>query len=257
MRPKNIIISLVYLLSMFLLASPRFIGIFTRGLPLTLLGVVIMLVLTGCYGMFMFSSVFKKPAIVINADTLPAKESEPDKYRRLAEWFFIFGHMDDAMNLRRLSADISAAYSDELLRNNPFRNTELGDRLQEAAADIAIKYDQTVKILSEAFERGDITYQNYISVLDDVMKLSAAYLRSIKKRLCVFDYRTWAADRNDEMCVKYIEEVNRSVIQLEGIEGRFDTLIHELVCLDEISEAPLTDMQTLIETTSDYKSLDE
>ena len=255
MRPKNIIVSLIYLLSMFLLASPRFIGIFARGLPLALLGAVIMLVLTGCYGMFMFSSAFRKPAITMT--TMPAKESEADKYRKLAEWFAIFARMDDPMNLRRLSGDISSSYHNELLRNNPFRNTELGARLQESASDIAIKYDQTVKILSEAFNSGDITYQNYLSVLDDVMKLSAAYLRSIKKRLCVFDYRTWAADSNDEMCVKYIEEVNRSVIQLEGIEGRFDKLIHELVCLDEISEAPLTEMQTLIETTSDYRSLDE
>lgn len=235
---------------MFLLASPKFIGIFTHGTFLVLLGIVLMLALTACYGMFIYSAALKPAPTGIG---LPPKESEIEKYKKLALWFAYYR----SLNMDRLLPDMSGLYRDDLATNNPFRNTDLGKRIHDVSSDIATKYDQTLNILSEAFNKGDITYQNYLSVLDNVIKVSNAHLRSIKKRLCVFDYRTYAENSNDNMCMKYIEEVNANVVQLEGIETKFDTLIHELVCLDEISEAPLIEMQTLIETTSDYKTLEE
>lgn len=239
---------------MFLLASPKFIGIFTHGTPLVLLGIVLMLALTAFYGMFIYSATLKPP---VTTATLPAKETEREKYQKLLNWFMLYRDLDRNYSMDRLLPDLAAAHRDEILRNNPFRNTDLGKRMQDTASDIGTKYEQTINILSEAFNQGDITYQNYLSVLDNVLKVSNAHLRSIKKRLSVFDYNTWGENQNDSMCMKYIEEVNSSVVQLEGIERKFDTLIHELVCLDEISEAPLVEMQTLIETTSDYKTLEE
>lgn len=253
-KPKHIIISLIYLASMFLLASPKYIGIFTHGTLLVLLGIVLMLALTAFYGMFIYSATLKPP---VTTATLPAKETEREKYQKLLNWFMLYRDLDRNYSMDRLLPDLAAAHRDEILRNNPFRNTDLGKRMQDTASDIGTKYEQTINILSEAFNQGDITYQNYLSVLDNVLKVSNAHLRSIKKRLSVFDYNTWGENQNDSMCMKYIEEVNSSVVQLEGIERKFDTLIHELVCLDEISEAPLVEMQTLIETTSDYKTLEE
>ena len=64
-------------------------------------------------------------------------------------------------------------------------------------------------------------------------------------------------DTNDEMCRKYINEVETSVVRLEEIGDKFDNLLHELICLNEISEDPLHEMQNLIESTSDYKSIED
>lgn len=254
MKLKLLIISIAYLLSIYLLASPSFIGIFSRGLPLAIAGVIGMLATTGVYGAYMYTS-------AIGTNTVPElpmnKETEYSKFKQLESWFTTFRDLDINNNLYRLNGDLSMAYKEGLLRDNPFRNSSLGERLQNSVSGVSVKYDQTLKILSEAFDRNDITYQNYLSVLDDVLKLSSAHLKSVKKRVCVFDYRTWSENRGDEMCRKYIGEVETSVVRLEEICDKFDTLIHELICLNEISEAPLQDMQNLIETTSDYKSIED
>lgn len=251
---KMLLVSLAYLIAVYLLASPSCIGIFTHGMLTTVIGVITMLAATGTYGMYMYSA-------AIGGKTLPEipmnKESEYTKYRQLADWFRIFRDLDRNNNFAVLSNDLASAYREGLVRDNPFRYTELGDRLQVTASDISIKYDQTLKILSESFEKNDITYQNYLSVLDNVLKLSSSHLKAIKKRVCVFDYRTWSENKNDEMCRKYIEEVRSSVSRLEEIGDKFDKLLHELICLSEISEDPLNEMQDLIETTSDYKSIED
>ncbi len=251
---KLLLISLAYLISIYLLCSPGCIGIFTHGMLTTVIGVVTMLAATGTYGMYLYSSTIGErslPEIPMN------KETEYSRYKELENWFRAFRYLDRNNNFAMLSSDLATSYHDGLIRDNPFRNTELGDRLQTTSSDISIKYDQTLKILSESFEKNDITYQNYLSVLDNVLKLSSSHLKAIKKRVCVFDYRTWADNKNDEMCRKYIEEVKSSVIRLEEIESKFDNLLHELICLSEISEDPLLEMQDLIETTSDYKSIED
>ena len=254
MKLKLILISLAYLISIYLLASPSFIGVFTHGLLLSVLGVAGMLATTGVYGAYMYTT-------AISQRTLPElpmnEETEYSKFKNLTDWFMAFRDLDKNNNFYKLSNDLSVDYKDGLFRNNPFRNTALGERIQNTASGVSVKYDQTLKILSESFESKDITYQNYLSVLDNVLKLSSAHLRSIKKRICVFDYRSWAEDNNDEMCRKYINEVEKSVASLEEIGDKFDRLIHELICLNEISEAPLQEMQNLIETTSDYKSIED
>ena len=254
MKLKLIAISLAYLISVYLLASPSFIGIFTHGLPLAVLGVIGMLGTTGAYGAYMYTT-------AISSRSLPElpmnEETEYTKFMKLTDWFAAFRDLDMNNNLYKLSSDLPMDYKDGLMRNNPFRNTSLGERIQNSVSGVAVKYDQTLKILSESFDSSDITYRNYLSVLDNVLKLSSAHLRSIKKRICVFDYRTWSEDRGDEMCRRYIGEVETSVLRLEEIGDKFDNLLHELICLDEISEAPLHDMQNLIETTSDYKSIED
>lgn len=237
-----------------MLASPSLIGVFAHGVPLAILGMVGMLGTTGVYGAYMYSSIKGERAL----PELPMNtETEYSRFKKLAAWFDAFHDLDKNNNFYNLSNDLSIAYKDGLMRKNPFRNTALGERIQNTVSDVAVKYDQTLKILSEAFDPNDITYQNYLSVLDNVLKLSSAHMRSVKKRLCVFDYRTWSEDNNDEMCRKYINEVENSVLRLEEIGDKFDRLLHELICLNEISEEPLLEMQDLIESTSDYKSIED
>ena len=246
--------SLVYLVSVYMLASPSFIGIFSHGLPLAIAGALGMLAATGAYGGYMYTTAISTSSV----PEIPMKsETEYTKFKQLESWFVTFRDLEKNNNLYRLNGDISMAYKEGLLHHNPFRNSQLGERLQNTVSGVSVKYDQTLKILSEAFDPNDITYQNYITVLDNVLSLSSAHLKSVKKRLCVFDYRIWSEDHNDEMCRKYIGEVESSVVRLEDICDKFDNLLHELICLNEISEAPLHDMQNLIETTSDYRSIED
>lgn len=257
MKFKHILVSIVYLLSIFLLVSPGLVGIFARGRAVFILGILLLAALTLFYGMYIYMVTAKTAD---NKALTATIETPYTKYRDMLEWFGMFkvyGLADRSKATITLNADFANSYKEGVIRNNPFRDTKLGDRIQEVAVDISNKYDQTVSILKESFNPYDLTYQNYISVLDDVLKISSAHLKSIKKRVCVFDYRTWSVDRKDSICVKYLEEVETNVVRLEEIENKFDHLIHELVCLSEISEAPLIEMQSLIETTSDYKSLEE
>ena len=260
LKPKHIIVSIVYLLSLILLAAPGAIGIFERGGAMKVLGIVLMLALTGAYGMYIYSlTQSSQPA----GPSLPAQQTPYEKYRDLAEWFRLFEFFGlrnlggDAKIAMLINSDLGSVDKSAFSYHNPFRQTELGTRIQESIQGITTKYDQTLRMLSDAFNPADITYQNYVSVLDDVLKVSASNARAIKKRVCVFDYRQWSQDENDNMCRQYIDEVSTRAERLEEINTKFDCLIHELVCLDEISEAPLADMQKLIDTTSDYRSLEE
>lgn len=259
MRPRHIIVSIAYLLSLILLAAPQAIGIFERGGSMKILGIIIMLVMTGAYGMYIYSlTQTSQPA----GPGLPAQQTPYDKYRDLTEWFMLY--YDTNYN-RPVLSSVADAYTSDMknvdknafMNHNPFRQSELGTRIQESIQGITTKYDQTLRMLSDSFNPEDITYQNYVSVLDDVLKVSASNARAIKKRVCVFDYRQWSQDENDSMCRQYIDEVSDRAARLEEINDKFDCLIHELVCLDEISEAPLADMQKLIDTTSDYRSLED
>ncbi|MBQ8966030.1 hypothetical protein [Ruminococcus sp.] len=262
MKLKHILLSLVYLISVVLMVSPRFIGIFARGGAAAILGTAALAALTGVYGTYIYQAA--KPRLTVTTDPgLPDKETPYEKYRKLTTWFAAYHtYGRNVIYDSRETAALVNAEMAELRRqgsreNDPFHSGRLGTRINDSVVNISVKYEQTVKVLSESFNPADITYQNYISVLDNVLDLAGAHAKSIKKRLCVFDYRTWTSDPLDTMCQQYVDEVEQSVVQLEEIGGKFDHLLHELVNLDEISETPLQDMQTLIETTSDYRSIEE
>ena len=244
-KPKHIIISVVYLASIAALAFPSLIGIFTKGVLLSVLGGIGMLGMSGAYGAYIYLSLNSQnelPELMMN------NESEYDKYKSIANWVTSFVYLD------------KVSYANSSYRN-PFKYSNsansIGKRLKESIDNILIKYDQTIHILQESFNPSDLTYQNYISVLDNVLSVSTSYAKSIKKRLDVFDYRAYSNDSEDSQCIKYMGEIDDKIKQLDDIGDKFDNLLHELVCLDEISTTPLTELQKLIETTSDYKPIDD
>lgn len=241
MKPKHIIVSIMYLASIVLLSFPSLIGIFTKGALLSIIGGIGLLGMTGAYGAYMYLSLANRqlPELTMN------NETEYSKYVSLSKWITDF------------TGNKYVSYSSERYEN-PFNiSTHYGRLLKEAVENIQIKYDKTIQVLSESFNQSDITYQNYVSVLDDVLKLSSSYVKSIKKRIDVFDYREYFYHQNSEQCKEYLKEITDKCGQLDVIGDKFDTLLHELVRLDEISETPLLDLQKLIETTSDYKTIDE
>ena len=243
-KPKHIIISVVYLASIAALAFPSLIGIFTKGILLSVLGGIGMLGMSGAYGTYIYLS--------LNQNELPKlmmdNESEYDKYKSIATWVTSFVYLE------------KVSYANSSYRN-PFKYfnnaNSRGKQLKESTDNILVKYDQTIHILQESFNPTDLTYQNYISVLDSVLSVSASYVKSIKKRLDVFDYRAYSNNSEDNQCLEYIREIDDKIKQLTDIGDKFDNLLHELVCLDEISTTPLTELQKLIETTSDYKPIDD
>lgn len=240
MKPKHIIISIVYLASIVLLTFPSLIGIFTRGVLLSVIGGIGLLGMSGAYGAYMYSSLSNNKLPELTMDN----ETEYSKYVSMQKWITNFTDSE------------SISYSNTQYNNPFYKNTQYGKSLREVVENIQIKYDKTIQILSDSFNPSDITYQNYISVLDDVLKLSTKYVKSIKKRLDVFDYREYDSYPNSAQCREYLKEIMDKCEQLDDIGNKFDTLLHELIHLDEISEAPLVDLQKLIEITSEYKTID-
>ena len=78
MKIKLLIMSLVYLVSVYMLASPSFIGIFSHGLPLAIAGALGMLAATGAYGGYMYTTAISTSSV----PELPMKsETEYRQYR--------------------------------------------------------------------------------------------------------------------------------------------------------------------------------
>lgn len=244
-KPKHIVISAVYLASIAALAFPSLIGIFTKGILLSVLGGIGMLGMSGAYGAYIYLSLNGQnelPKLMMN------DESDYDKYKSIANWVTSFVYLE------------KVSYANSSYRN-PFKYfnnaNSIGKRLKESVDNIIVKYDQTIHILQESFNPSDLTYQNYTSVLDNVLRVSTSYVKSIKKRLDVFDYRAYSNNSEDNQCLEYVREIDDKIKQLTDIGDKFDNLLHELVCLDEISTTPLVELQKLIETTSDYKPIDD
>ena len=241
MKPKHIIISIVYLASIVLLSFPSLIGIFTRGVLLSVIGGIGLLGMSGAYGTYMYLSLTNQQLPELTMDN----ETEYSKYVSMQNWITNFTNSE------------SISYSNSKYNNPFYKTTQYGKCLREVVENIQIKYDKTINVLSDSFNPSDITYQNYVSVLDNVLKLSTKYVKSIKKRLDVFDYREYSNYPNSAQCKEYVKEILEKCTQLDEIGDKFDTLLHELVRLDEISETPLLELQKLIETTPDYKIIDE
>lgn len=255
MKLKHIVVSIGYLILIGILTSPILVGIFNRGWVAAIAGVIVLILITVMYVLWLSMSLKGTSAVI---DVKPA--TAIDKYQDMVRWFQYFksfGYSGGSVSTQELEKDFANVYWQGMMNHNPFRGTQLGDRIQEVASDIASKYNQTVSILKDSFNSTDITFVNYTSVLDNVLKISSAHLKSIKKRIIIFDYREYSVNAHNDMCMQYIDEVEDNVIKLEGIEDKFDHLIHELVCLSEISEAPLGELQALIDSTSDYKTLEE
>ena len=119
------------------------------------------------------------------------------------------------------------------------------------------KNDNLHKLLRESFSTEDLTYNTYMSTLNEVMRIFNNNLGGIKKRIEVFDYNDWKNDRSDEHATAYISEVEDLYKKNYVVIDHIDDLMHELVNLDDISDVPLEKVNRLIEQTQDYKKIKE
>ncbi|WP_044974477.1 hypothetical protein [Ruminococcus sp. HUN007] len=119
------------------------------------------------------------------------------------------------------------------------------------------KNDNIRKLLRDSFSTEDLTYNTYMSTLDEVMKIFNNNLGGIKKRIEVFDYKNWSDNRNDEHADEYISEVDDLYQKNYVVIDHIDDLMHELVNLDDISDVPLEKVTRLVEQTQNYKKIKE
>ncbi|MCQ2465754.1 MAG: hypothetical protein MJ095_09240 [Oscillospiraceae bacterium] len=155
----------------------------------------------------------------------------------------------------RLS-DFTMFYGSLRNRNlGPFENRKAD--FFEICRSMKTKNDNLQKLLRESFSPEDLTFNTYVSTLNEVMKIFNNNLNGIKKRLEVFDYVEWSSNREDEHAVAYISEVESLYEKNHVVIDHIDDLLHELVLLDDISDVPLEKINLLIEQTQNYKKITE
>lgn len=205
-----------------------------NGNPLrTVAGIVIMILMIGLLFYLTLSALH-----AAKIDELPAIETKApvSEDQRLTEFTDFYRRMNNA-NL------------------GPFEQKK--KEIYDLCVSMKQKNDNLHKLLRESFSTEDLTYNTYMSTLNEVMRIFNNNLGGIKKRIEVFDYNDWKNDRSDEHATAYISEVEDLYKKNYVVIDHIDDLMHELVNLDDISDVPLEKVNRLIEQTQDYKKIKE
>ena len=117
------------------------------------------------------------------------------------------------------------------------------------------KLDNLDKLLDSTFSKTDLTYVTYKDSLDSVLKSFIRNLRGIRKRVDVFDYDSWIAGDRSEISQKYLSDIEEMYEQNETILDSMDSLISELVSLDDVADFSLDTINNLIAQTQGYKAI--
>lgn len=137
---------------------------------------------------------------------------------------------------------------------NLFFKTDV-DRITAVISRMIKKLDNLEKLLENTFSKTDLTYTTYKNSLDGVIGAFNNNLKSIKKRIDVFDYRAWESGNRSDVSEKYISDIERLISQNEEIIDKLDYLISELVSLDDPKNFSLSNLNNLIRQTQDYKNI--
>ena len=117
------------------------------------------------------------------------------------------------------------------------------------------KLDNLDKLLDSTFSKTDLTYVTYKDSLDSVLKSFIRNLRGIRKRVDVFDYDSWIVGDRSEISQKYLSDIEEMYEQNETILDSMDSLISELVSLDDVADFSLDTINNLIAQTQGYKAI--
>lgn len=137
---------------------------------------------------------------------------------------------------------------------NLFFKTDV-DRIAAVIGKMIKKLDNLEKLLETTFSKTDLTYTTYKNSLDSVIGAFNSNLKSIKKRIDVFDYHAWESGDRSDISEKYISDIERLISQNEEIIDKLDYLISELVSLDDPKNFSLSNLNNLIRQTQDYKNI--
>lgn len=137
---------------------------------------------------------------------------------------------------------------------NLFFKTDV-DRIATVIGKMIKKLDNLEKLLETTFSKTDLTYTTYKNSLDSVIGAFNSNLKSIKKRIDVFDYHAWESGDRSDISEKYISDIERLISQNEEIIDKLDYLISELVSLDDPKNFSLSNLNNLIRQTQDYKNI--
>lgn len=222
-----------YVVAIFLLFSKAGLHLITfKNLIVTIMGVVVFLLLTGVVGVL---------AIRVIASNKAYVALETDDYQNLSALDKLQRHIQTFKALRGANQGPFGDVNHQIL--------ELSLRLTE-------KLNNIDYCLKESFSEYDLTYVTYSESLDNVLNLFNRNLSAIEKREKIFDYREWQRGEGTDSSLSKvcIEEVNRFHDTNNDIVDKLDALLIELVQLDTITDAPLEEINKLIEQTQIYKS---
>lgn len=129
------------------------------------------------------------------------------------------------------------------------------DTIITAISKMIKKLNDLENLLDTTFSKTDLTYTTYKSSLNSVIGAFNSNLKSIKKRIDVFDYRAWYEGDRSDISEKYVSDIRLSIEQNEEILDKLDYLISELVSLDDPKNLSLSNLNSLIKQTQDYKNI--
>lgn len=134
---------------------------------------------------------------------------------------------------------------------SPFK-ADLSDDIKLGATGILEKYRNILHLLDDQFSPEDVTYATYKESLDSVVDIAIANMNAMTKRMRMFDYRGYAENPQKQIYQDYRSEVEEACGQNLFIDEKLDTLTHELISLDDPSNASLGDLTSLIDQVKKY-----
>lgn len=220
-----------YIALIFLLFSKVGLHLITfKNIIVTIMGIVVFILLTSVAGAIAVKILGKSSVTAL----------ETDEQKNLSARDKLQKHMQ---TLRSIRGTVSGPFNDV-----NHKIIDLGQRLAE-------KLDNIDYCLRESFSEYDLTYVTYSESLNNVLELFNQNLAAIEKRERVFDYREWQRGEgtNSSLSKVCIDEVNQLYEANDDIVDKMDSLLIELVQLDTITDAPLNEINKLIEQTQIYK----
>jgi len=131
------------------------------------------------------------------------------------------------------------------------------DRISHVITKTVKKLNILENLLENTFSTTDLTYTTYKSSLDSVISAFNSNLRSIVKRIRVFDLAAWQAGDRSDILKKYVSDIDHLTAQNEEILNKLEYLISELVSLDDPKNFSFSSLDNLIKQTQEYKNIND
>lgn len=127
--------------------------------------------------------------------------------------------------------------------------------LIESIRDMIDRLSNIGTLLEATFSKTDLTYITYVDAIEKVVELFSSNIKSVIKRMTVFDYNAWEEGERSDISQKYISDIEIRISQNDDILNKLDYLISELVSLDDPANFSLDNITSLIQQTQDYKNI--
>ncbi|MGN0666568.1 MAG: hypothetical protein ACI4KF_08600 [Huintestinicola sp.] len=147
-----------------------------------------------------------------------------------------------------------AKYFESMVRSSGHRDiSEIADKCRSASNRMIEKQKQLKKLLAETFSETDLTYTSYMDSLEEITGIFNNNLKGIRKRMDVFG----SADDDSGVTSIYISESRALEDRNEKMLDTMDSLLLEIVRIEDVNDDSLAKLNGLIEQTKLYKCTEE